>query len=69
MKMTTASIKVNDIIRKAKEEGISIRKIWMKANLSEETIRRWRLGLNDPGYENFTKFERAFIYLMEKAKK
>lgn len=69
MRITISSIKVNNIIKSAKEANISARKLCISAGLSLETIRRWRKGVQEPGAEKLNRLEQAFIYLTSDVKK
>lgn len=61
-------VEIEKIIKEAKREGISLSALARQAHFGRETLRRWRVGINRPLYENFKRLEEAFIYLTNKPK-
>lgn len=63
MKKFSIKNEVKEILKAAKKAGISARRLAIESGSDIETIRRWKVGKNKPGYEKYEKFKQAFLDL------
>lgn len=69
LEINEAQIVVNKILAEAKKNGISMRKLVLRSGFNMETIRRWKLGKNDPSFNNVKEFEQAYKDLLQERQK